>query len=101
MAGTSSDEGGVGVPRIRSKIETPRVTGNVSIPFTDTVRTLPGPSMPARRLLPPKTRGTGEPPQSKLSRMNQWPEGLRFILPTKNTLRNFSLLLVHIRCAND
>ena len=46
IAGTSSGGDGVGVPRFYSDIQMPQMTGDVSIPFANTVRTPPGPGMP-------------------------------------------------------
>ena len=60
IAGTSSGGDGVGVPRFYSDIQMPQMTGDVSIPFANTVRTLPGPGMPRRWLLPPKDRKISE-----------------------------------------
>ena len=47
ISGTASGGDGVGGPRFHSNIQTPQMIGDVSIPFADTVRALPGPGMPA------------------------------------------------------
>ena len=47
ISGTASGGDGVGGPRFHSHVQTPRMTGDVSIPFANTVRALPGPGMPA------------------------------------------------------
>ena len=56
IAGTSSGGDGVGGPRFHSHIQTPRMTGDVSIPFANAVITPPGPGIPRRWLLPQKNR---------------------------------------------
>ena len=49
MAGTLSGGGEGGVPRMFSRIQTPRMTGEVSTPLAETVSTLAWPKRPPRR----------------------------------------------------